>query len=102
MRAPVAADAGDDGVTPLSQEHLDLVGRCHPVTLSGPSPPGGALHRPAALAEVPEALACCPKPGCAVLRSKYGLAVWAGLGGLAWPRRMPGCRDHRQLIALGA
>jgi hypothetical protein len=24
MRAPVAADAGDDGVTPLRQERLDL------------------------------------------------------------------------------
>jgi hypothetical protein len=40
--------------------------------------------------------------GCAVLRSKYGLAVWVGLGVLARPRRMPGCRDHRQLVALGA
>jgi hypothetical protein len=39
MRAPVAADAGNDGVTPLNQEHLDLVGRCHPVTLSGSSSP---------------------------------------------------------------
>jgi hypothetical protein len=33
MRAPVAADPGDNGVTPLSQERLDLAGSCHPVTL---------------------------------------------------------------------
>jgi len=39
--------------------------------------------------------------GCAVLRSKCRLAVWVGLGVLARPRRMPGCRDHRQLVALG-
>src|SRR5690349_5909837 len=29
MRAPIAADPSDNGVTPLSQERPDLVGRCH-------------------------------------------------------------------------
>ena len=36
VRAPVAADPGDDDVTRLGQERLDLVGGCHPPTLSGP------------------------------------------------------------------
>src|SRR6202042_1972846 len=36
VRAPVAADPGDDNVTWFSEERLDLVGRCHPLTLSGP------------------------------------------------------------------
>src|SRR5450755_1844074 len=36
VRAPVAADPGDDDVTRLSEDRLDLVGRCHPLTLSGP------------------------------------------------------------------
>ena len=49
----------------------------------------------------PEALACCPKPGMCGLALEYGLAVWVGLGVLARPRRMPGCRDHRQLVAEG-
>ena len=44
MRAPVAANPGDDRVAPLSQGRLDLAGRCHPVTLSGPTSPGEALH----------------------------------------------------------
>src|ERR1035441_5372443 len=37
VRTPVAADPGNDDVTRLSQERLDLVGGCHPLTLPGPS-----------------------------------------------------------------
>ena len=40
----LAADPGDHGVTPLSQERPDLAASCHPVTLSGPSP--DRSHRP--------------------------------------------------------
>ena len=36
VRAPVAADPGDDDVTWFGEERLDLVGGCHPLTLSGP------------------------------------------------------------------
>jgi hypothetical protein len=36
VRAPVVADPGDDDVTRLGQERLDLVGGCYPPTLPGP------------------------------------------------------------------
>src|SRR6266516_4280302 len=39
--------------------------------------------------------------GCAVLRSEYGLAVWVGLGVLAWRWGLPGCCAPWQLVALG-
>jgi len=35
MRAPAAADPRDHDVTRLSEERLDLVSRCHLVTLPG-------------------------------------------------------------------
>src|SRR5689334_15954480 len=44
---------------------------------------------------------CCPKPGCTVLRSKYGWPCGPGLVFSPGPGGMPGCRDHRQLVALG-
>jgi hypothetical protein len=36
VRAPVTADPSHDDITPLSQERLDLLHRCHPCTLSEP------------------------------------------------------------------
>src|SRR5690348_2862370 len=44
MGAAVAADPGDDGVTPLRQERFDLARGCHPVTLSGPALAGEVLR----------------------------------------------------------
>ena len=60
MRAPITADHSNNGVTPLSQERPDLVGRCHPVTL-----PGGRLMRPHPVSGI-ERRSLCPR-GCMVM-----------------------------------